>query len=257
MRPCERNDAAVPDPEQVRSALGRPIGPVTSTLRAGLHLTLRGFLRTYHRFRVRGAENLPADRSFVLVCNHTSHLDALCILSSLPLESVQRAFPAAAADYFFSSLPRAFLSSIFVNGLPFDRQGGGAESVALCAQLLAGDRHVLILFPEGTRSVSGELQRFRAGVGRLVVGTTIPVVPCYLDGAHAAWPKGARFPRPRRLELRVGAPRTFEQVEAGRPGAVRRVCRELEQAVLGLARPTSPDRPSALEVDPRRSSAGV
>jgi len=212
-----------------------------SGLRVVLHVLLRGFLHSYHRFRVSGVGNLPRDRSFVMVCNHTSHLDALCLLSSLPLGSVQRAFPAAAADYFFSSVLRAFFSKILVNGLPFDRQGGGGESLSLCRELLAADRNVLILFPEGTRSISGEIQRFRAGVGQLVVGTETPVVPCYLVGAHAAWPKGAWGPKPGALELRIGHPLSFESIQAGRPGAVRRVCRDLQRAVESLA-------PSAAEV---------
>ncbi len=209
--------------------------PLTSALRLSLHVMLRAFLRGFHRLSIEGAANLPLDRSFVIVANHTSHLDALCLLSSLPLTRVDSAFPAAAADYFFSSLPRAFLSSILMNGLPFDRQGGAGESLMLCRQLLAGHRNVLILFPEGTRSVTGEVQRFRAGVAHLVAGTSIPVVPCHLAGAFDAWPKGARLPKPRALELRIGPPRSFEDIEVGRPGAVRRVCRELQEAVEMLA----------------------
>src|SRR5574342_1188242 len=86
-------------------------------LRSMFQLALRGMLRTYHRFDVEGRENLPASESFVMVCNHASHLDALCLLSSLPLRRVHAAFPAAAADYFFSSLPRAVFSAIAINGL--------------------------------------------------------------------------------------------------------------------------------------------
>jgi len=224
--------------------------PLTQALRLSLHFLLRGFLRGYHRLNISGAENFPLDRSFVIVANHTSHLDALCLLSSLPLKRVHSAFPAAAADYFFSSLPRAFLSSILMNGLPFDRQGGAGESLMLCRQLLSGRRNVLILFPEGTRSLTGETQRFRAGVAHLVGGSKIPVVPCYLAGAFSAWPKGQWFPKPHALELRVGTPRTFEAVEVGRPGAVRRICRELQEAVEAL-------RPPELDADTAAAAAGM
>src|SRR5712672_2191719 len=91
-------------------------------LRSGFQLALRAFLRGYFRLKVRGRKYLPVDDSFVMVCNHSSHLDALCLLSSLPLRRVHRAFPVAAADYFFSSLPRTLISVICVNGLPFDRE---------------------------------------------------------------------------------------------------------------------------------------
>ena len=159
-------------------------------LRGTVQMAMRAFLRIYNRFDVVGRENLPAGESFVMVCNHSSHFDALCLLSSLPLRRVHRAFPAAAADYFFSSPLRSAFSIIVVNGLPFDRQHHGAASLDVCRQLLSGPNNVLIMFPEGTRSCSGTLGRFRSGVARVVAGTTTPVVPCYLSGAYGAWPKG-------------------------------------------------------------------
>ena len=75
-------------------------------IRSLVALVLRGWLRIYHRLRIAGRENLPADGSFVLVANHSSHLDTLCLLAALPLAKLHRTFPAAAADYFFVSVPR-------------------------------------------------------------------------------------------------------------------------------------------------------
>jgi 1-acyl-sn-glycerol-3-phosphate acyltransferase len=206
-------------------------------LRSAAHVALRAFLRGYFRLQVSGREHLPRDASFVLVCNHTSHLDALCLLSALPLSTLHRAFPAAAADYFFSSLPRSLFSAIFVNGMPFERKTAGAESLEICRALLARPRHALILFPEGTRSVSGQLGRFRSGIGRLVAGTQIPVLPCHLSGADLAFPKGAHFPRPARLALRIGAPRRFADRAPGERDDVEAICTELRETVLQLGRP--------------------
>lgn len=204
-------------------------------LRSGFQLALRAFLHTYHRLDVRGREHLPVKESFVMVCNHSSHLDALCLLASLPLRRVHRAFPVAAADYFFASLPRSFVSVVFVNGLPFDRQNKGAESLEVCRQLLArpGD-NILILFPEGTRGTSGPIGRFRSGIGRLVAGTRTPVVPCYLSGAREAFPKGSLLPRPGALRLRIGRPRTFPDVSPGDYGAVESLCTQLRDDVVAL-----------------------
>ena len=64
----------------------------------------------------------------------------------------------------------------------------------------------LILFPEGTRSRDGSLQPFKAGLGMLTAGTAVPVIPCYLDGAYQAFPPTARWPRPRKIRLKVGHP---------------------------------------------------
>ena len=178
-------------------------------IRSVLHLALRLYLKVYHRFGITGRENIPPTGSFVMICNHASHLDALCLLSSLPFRRLHRTFPAAAADYFFSSLTRSLVSTVFVNGLPFDRFKKGEESLEMCRQLLAHPGNVLILFPEGTRSTDGNIERFRSGIGRLVAGTETPVVPCYLSGASSAWPKASVFPRPRSLHLQVGKSREY------------------------------------------------
>lgn len=205
-------------------------------LRTALQVLVRAYLRVFHRLTITGRERLPLRDSFVLVCNHVSHLDTVSLLATLPLSWVHRTFPAAAADYFFSSVPRSVLSVIFVNGLPFDRQARGAESLEVCRQLLARRRHVLILFPEGTRSTTGEVGRFRSGIARLVAGTRVPVVPCYLDGALRAFPKGAAVPRPAMLALHIGAPMTFEAVAPDDRAAVTGIADTLRAEVVRLAR---------------------
>ncbi len=206
-------------------------------LRSMAALLLRAWLRLYHRYRVTGRANLPTTGSFVMVANHSSHLDALCLLASLPLRSLHRAFPAAAADYFFSSMPRSAFSAIFINALPFERQLKGGQSLMVCGELLANPGNVLVLFPEGTRSETGELGRFRSGIGRLVAGRDVPVVPCYLHGAFRAWPKGAAVPRPHPLRLMIGEPRSYGSREPSR-AAVGEIVEELHQAVCELGRLT-------------------
>jgi len=197
-------------------------------------LLIRGWLRTYHRFRVEGTDHLPQSGSFILVSNHSSHLDTLCLLAALPLRVLHRAFPAAAQDYFFVNVPRLALAAIVVNALPFGRQTHIRQSLELCRQLLSNPGNVLILFPEGTRSISGKLGDFRPGVGLLVAGTRTPVVPCHLDGAREAWPKGSIVPRTGKIRLRIGTPMTFETESPDRMGA-EVVCGRLQQAVIDLS----------------------
>jgi len=183
-------------------------------MRLVLHALMRAWLRIYHRLRIRGREHLPLDRPFVMVANHSSHLDAVCLMSALPLLSIQKSYPAAAKDYFFTSMSKIAFSAIVMNAMPFDRRENPRDSLDLCRELLTTPEHVLILFPEGTRTTTGELGAFKPGIGFLVAGTKIPVVPCYLAGAYRAWPKGAWIPRPFRLELRIGAPLTFDKEDA-------------------------------------------
>lgn len=207
-------------------------------LRSIFALLLRGWMRVYHRLRIDGRENLPEQGSFVLVCNHTSHLDALCLMCAMPLHKIHRTFPAAAADYFFSSLPRSAVAAVLINALPFERKLKGAASLTACAELLNNEGNVLILFPEGTRTTNGEMGRFRPGIGRLLVGTDLPVLPCRLEGGMRAWPKGKAIPRPFSLHLKIGAPRVYGHLEKS-SASLRQICRELEECVskLGTAEP--------------------
>jgi 1-acyl-sn-glycerol-3-phosphate acyltransferase len=193
-------------------------------------LILRGWLRTYHRLEIRGQENLPKEKSFVLVANHTSHLDTLCLLAALPLRKLHRAFPAAAADYFFESVPRIWVAAVVVNALPFGRQTHIKQSLVLCQHLLETPGNVLIIFPEGTRSATGEIGKFKPGIGALVAGRDIEVLPCYLKGGFAAWPKGKICPRPVKVELTIGKPRRFATITITKEAAIT-IAAELEQAI--------------------------
>lgn len=199
------------------------------SLRSAAALALRAWLRVYHRLSIRGRENIP-DGACVMVANHQSHLDAPTLVSALPLRRLHRVFPAAAQDYFFSGLGRSILSAVFVNALPFARERvSGRRSIRLCKALLSTPGNVLVLFPEGTRSTNGEIGRFLPGVGMIVAGTDVPVVPCHLDGCRDALPKGGVLPRPCRLELTIGAPIRF----AAKTPA-REIAAALERAVRGL-----------------------
>jgi len=205
-------------------------------LRSLAALAIRSWLRTYHRLRITGRENLPAEESFVLVANHSSHLDALCLVSALPLRKLHRVFPAAAADYFFKSLPRTWIAAAVVNALPFAREVHVRQSLALCDQLLRNPGNVLILFPEGTRSTTGELGRFKSGIGMLLAGRDVPVVPSYLDGAFRAWRKGQWLPRPAKVSLRLGPARSFGHLSPGKESACL-IAGELQTAVHQLSKP--------------------
>ena len=88
----------------------------------------------------------------------------------------------------------------------------------------------MIIFPEGTRSTTGEIQEFKGGIGALVGGRDVAVLPCYLDGAFRAWPKGSHLPRPRKVRLIIGAPRNYASVPADK-GASVAIAAELQDAV--------------------------
>jgi 1-acyl-sn-glycerol-3-phosphate acyltransferase len=202
-------------------------------LRSVAALAIRGWLRLYHRLEIVGHEHLPAHSSFVMVANHASHLDALCLLAALPLRKLHRAFPAAAADYFFESLPRTWLAGVVVNALPFARLAHVRQSLGLCEALLAHAGNALILFPEGTRSATGQIGRFKPGIGVLLAGRDLPVLPCHLAGAFECWPRNRALPRPGKLRLTIGPPRHYAALAPGKDTACA-IAAELQQAVEEL-----------------------
>ena len=202
-------------------------------LRSIVALIIRGLLRVYNRFEIIGHENLRTNRSLVVVANHCSHLDTLCLLAALPLRKLHRAFPAAASDYFFQSVARLWIAAVIVNALPFGRQMRVRQSLLLCEQLLASPGTILIIFPEGTRSTTGELREFKSGIGALVARREVAVVPCFIEGSFRAWPKGKRLPRPRKVRLIVGVPRNYR--ERGRDKSdICAIAAELRKAVSEL-----------------------
>src|SRR5437762_11149052 len=133
------------------SRFPREPSKVCDGLRRVAAIVLRGWLKLYHRLRIDGRENLPADGSCVLVANHSSHLDTLCLLAALPLRKLNRTFPAAAADYFFQSKPRTLVAAVVTNALPFARRVRVRRSLSICSELLNDPENILIIFPEGTR----------------------------------------------------------------------------------------------------------
>lgn len=202
-------------------------------LRSLSALITRSLLRLYNHFEIIGHENLRTNRSLVIVANHCSHLDTLCLLAALPLRKLHRAFPAAASDYFFQSVPRFWAAAIFVNALPFARHAHVRRSLLLCRKMLANPGTILIIFPEGTRSRTGEVGEFKAGIGALVAGRDVAVAPCFIDGSFEAWPKGKRLPRPRKVRLVIGPLRNYRDRRTDKMDICAIAC-ELRGAVKGL-----------------------
>lgn len=211
--------------------------PLIYAGRAAAALAIRAALRIYNSFEISGREHLPSDGSFVLVANHASHLDAMALISSLPWRSLHHSYPIAARDYFDANRLRLALTAIIANVMLFERNG--VDSLELCRHMLRKPGTVLVMFPEGTRSLDGGVGQFRRGIGMLLAGSHYPVVPCYLDGTFRAWPKGTLIPRPARVHLTIGKPRTYERVERTDAGVLH-ICADLRAAVLALRSETQP-----------------
>jgi 1-acyl-sn-glycerol-3-phosphate acyltransferase len=217
--------------------LGTTGSRATRTYKRGFEWFARTLFRVYVPLRVAGA--MPPEPS-LLCSNHSSHLDgvALMVAAGLPFTSFRL---LAAADYFSPQSAAGRLTRSILDIVGIDRADGRSarlrNTVAECDALVRAERVHLIAFPEGTRSITGDLLPFKRGTGFLAVALDVPVVPAYIEGARRAMPKGAWLPRPRPLGVRFGAPiRPAEW--AGLPGRKARceyVTRELERRIADLA----------------------
>jgi 1-acyl-sn-glycerol-3-phosphate acyltransferase len=125
------------------------------------------------------------------------------------------------------------IAANMMNALPLWRKNCGHHAIAALRQRLVTEPCGYILFPEGTRSRTGQINPFRHGIGMLVAATPVPVIPCHLDGTFHALPPGAQWPRPTQIVLRMGAPLQFAGVPNQREGW-ETIARDVEQAVRAL-----------------------
>lgn len=179
---------------------------------------------------VLGREKLSGvSGPFVVVSNHSSHLDAPLIIGSLPRKLARYVAAGAAADYFYDVWWRKGLTSLFFNAFPVDRTGlRGRRGLATS---LLDDGVPLLLFPEGTRSRTGEMGSFKPGAAALCISRDVPCLPLAIVGATEAMPRGKSWPDPGRPPVHVvyGEPMRPEDGESATQFSER-----IEKEVRGL-----------------------
>jgi 1-acyl-sn-glycerol-3-phosphate acyltransferase len=210
------------------------IGPLSNVARLMWGSAVRASLKMMHRLEIDGREHLPEAPSFVLVANHSSHLDALVLGSVLPLRYRNQLFPVAAGEVFFQSPARAAFSAMVLNALPLNRKQCGAHAIQKLRDRLLDESRIYIIFPEGGRSRDGNMHKFKSGIGMISAGTHVPVVPCRLTGTFEAFPPNRTFPRPGKIRVRIGKPRVFSSLSNCRRGWDE-IAETLEQDVRELA----------------------
>jgi 1-acyl-sn-glycerol-3-phosphate acyltransferase len=162
-------------------------------LRPWLHFALRG--------RIRKSRLIPDHGPFVLACNHRSFFDP---------PFVGMCFRRPIAYFARSSLWKNPTIAFFLRAMcsiPVDRDNPGLSSMKGAIERLRSGLSVLV-FPEGTRTKTGYLGKFREGPTLFARRAGVPIVPVYLYRSEAVWPIGQKLPTflTKNIEVRLGAP---------------------------------------------------
>jgi long-chain acyl-CoA synthetase len=195
--------------------------PIRALRRASLPTWILPLARVFVKLEVRGLEHLQGIQGPVIfAANHQSHLDTPAILLALPARYRYRVAPAMAKEFFkahffpeqygraawFSNSLNYYLAALMFNAFPLpQREAGARQTLQYIGDLVANGWSVLI-FPEGKRSESGEINRFMPGVGMIASRLRVPVVPVRIAGLdkvlHHTW----RMARPGRVRVSFGRP---------------------------------------------------
>jgi len=165
-------------------------GPITKLAGCLLVKTVRLLALVLFRLRAEGLEKLPRRLPFLICPNHESFLDGPLLASVLPKRVIDNIFILGYSTYwegpFMSRLGR-FLAIVLID-----------PNVNLLRAMQVGaaglrKKRVLLVFPEGTRSIDGRVQEFKKGAAILACELGVPVVPVGVQGSFEAWPRAGRF----------------------------------------------------------------
>jgi len=231
-------------PEQARWL--EPQGRITAALGRLLYGLNRAIMRGLFRLRVEGAEQLPAHGPYLIAPNHMSYLDPFAIAAALPWDRLRQVYWAGWTGLLFRG-PLTRLFSRATHVVPVDPERGLTSTLAIGRAVLEQDK-ILVWFPEGRRSPTGELQPFLPGAGWLLEKSGVASVPVLIEGTHDAWPPDRSLPRLRRLSVRIGQPVALDQISATGERTERHaeIAARLRERVVALgASPSDEAKPAA------------
>lgn len=169
--------------------------------------------RAVARIRLEGLEHIPRTGPVILAVNHISNLDGV-VTGAFITDALKRRRIHWLGKREMFDWPVLGWMAAHGGVHPVDRASADVEAFRLATRILEAG-HVLLVFPEGTRSPTGELQEAKDGVALLALRTGAQIVPVGLNNTDAVWRKGRKVPMPfprRTVTMRVGEPFTLAEV---------------------------------------------
>jgi long-chain acyl-CoA synthetase len=198
----------------------------------------------YDRFhlKVEGLEKLPLKGPYILSSNHQSFLDPLVLASLVPWKVFEQLFSVGTSDIFGSGFMRQLASWLRVVVLDPD-----ANLIPAMRAGAFGLRHgrVLMLYPEGERSIDGKPRIFKKGAAILAIHLQVPIVPVAIEGFHDAWPRGKSFQGFKPLKMKFGDPINPPPESEASEAAYEKLTAEVKARIVGMWEELRRDEPTA------------
>ena len=169
--------------------------------------TIFPWTRLYTR-KVNGIKNLPENAGFIVAANHASYMDHLMISAIIIPHYNQKLYFLAKKEHFESPYQRIWHEH--VGAIPIDRKKGGKRALKIAIGYLRKGK-IIGIYPEGTRTLTGKMQKGKTGVAVLALGAKVPVLPVGLIGTFQILPKGKFIPRFKRAVVNIGRPMYFDK----------------------------------------------
>jgi long-chain acyl-CoA synthetase len=219
------------DPEVLAVAEDRPIA---SRIWFAFGCFVSLFNHLFFRLEITGLEKLPEKGPFILAPNHQSFIDAPLLIAELPYRLYKDLFYVGTSEIFGSGPMRRLARSLKL--VPVDPDANLVPAMRAGSYGLKRGK-ILVLYPEGERSIDGSPKLFKKGAAILAAHHHIPIYPVALEGFHESWPRGKGFQRFHKLRIAVGDP-IQPRIDVANPErAYEQTTAELRDRVLQLWRP--------------------
>jgi long-chain acyl-CoA synthetase len=160
--------------------------PVATMLLFVALRSLLGVARLLLRIEVSGREHLPARGPYLISPNHQSYIDSFLVAGTLPFRVFRQLFFVGASEYFETAFTARLARLARV--IPVDPDSSLVPAMQAGGFGLRHDK-VLVLFPEGERSIDGTVKAFKKGAAILSHHLAAPIVPVAIDGVYQLWPR--------------------------------------------------------------------
>lgn len=171
-----------------------PTASFTHTLYEGM---FKMFFKTYNRMTIKGVENIPTNGPFILAPNHQSYLDAPIAMAGVPKNQINDIYFYATEEHVQGKFLRFMANR---HNIILMENRNLKNSILKLSKVLRQGKSIMI-FPEGTRTFSGEMGDFKKTFAILAKELNVPIVPVRITGAYRMLKRGTRFIQPCHIQV--------------------------------------------------------